>query len=176
MINAYVNLEFKLGDQKFKEHLNVTGLGKQRIILEFPWLHKYNPIINWKKGGITFKPFQIDWRRLMEKGKRIQQKQQPKIEEVVDDENQKTERPSHLKKTKWESILNYWRQMYGSTKPTSQWSLLLKKIVRKQTKWTNNWYQQNITNIWTSSAKKRHTVFLNQDLGNGDTTSKDQDT
>jgi hypothetical protein len=45
-INAYVNLEFSLGEQKFKEHFYVTGLGKQRIILEFPWLHKHNPIIN----------------------------------------------------------------------------------------------------------------------------------
>jgi hypothetical protein len=34
----------------------VTGLGKQRIIFGFPWLHKYNPIIDWKKGEITFKP------------------------------------------------------------------------------------------------------------------------
>jgi hypothetical protein len=57
IINAYVNLEFKLGDQKFNEHFYVTGLGKQRIILGFPWLHKYNLIINWKKGEITFKPF-----------------------------------------------------------------------------------------------------------------------
>jgi hypothetical protein len=64
----------------------MTGLGKQKIILGFPWLHKYNPIINWKKGEIIFKPFQIDWRRLMEKGKRIWQEQQPKIEEVVDEE------------------------------------------------------------------------------------------
>jgi hypothetical protein len=67
----------------------VTGLGKQRIILGFPWLHKYNPIINWKKGKITFKPFRIDWRRLMEKGKQIRQEQQPKIEKVVDDEEPK---------------------------------------------------------------------------------------
>jgi hypothetical protein len=56
-INAYVNLEFKLGDWKFNECFYVTGLGKQRIILGFPWLHKYNPIIDWKKGEITFKPF-----------------------------------------------------------------------------------------------------------------------
>jgi hypothetical protein len=49
-INAYINLEFKLGDQKFNECFYVTGLGKQRIILGFPWLHKYNPIIDWKKG------------------------------------------------------------------------------------------------------------------------------
>jgi Retroviral aspartyl protease len=70
-INAYINLEFKLGDQKFNEHFYMTGLEKQRIILGFPWLHKYNPIIDWKKREITFKPFQIDWRRLMEKGKQI---------------------------------------------------------------------------------------------------------
>jgi hypothetical protein len=56
-INAYVNLEFSLGEQKFKERFYVTGLGKQRIILGFPWLHKYNPIIDWKKGEVTFKPF-----------------------------------------------------------------------------------------------------------------------
>jgi hypothetical protein len=68
-INTYVNLKFTLGEQKFKERFYVTGLGKQRIILGFPWLHKYNPIIDCKKGEITFKPFQIDWRRLMEKGK-----------------------------------------------------------------------------------------------------------
>jgi hypothetical protein len=68
-INTYVNLEFTLGEQKFKERFYVTGLGKQRIILGFPWLHKYNPIIDCKKGEITFKPFQIDWRRLIEKGK-----------------------------------------------------------------------------------------------------------
>jgi hypothetical protein len=100
MINAYINLEFKLGDQKFNKHFYVTGLGKQRIILGFPWLHKYNPIIDWKKGEITFKPFQIDWRRLMKKGKRIQQEQQPKIKEVVDDEETKNRTTLPLKKNK----------------------------------------------------------------------------
>jgi hypothetical protein len=56
-INAYINLKFKLGDRKFNEWFYVTGLEKQRIILGFPWLHKYNPIIDWKKEEITFKPF-----------------------------------------------------------------------------------------------------------------------
>jgi hypothetical protein len=45
-INAYVNLKFTLGKRKFKEQFYVTGLGKQRVILGFPWLHKYNPIID----------------------------------------------------------------------------------------------------------------------------------
>jgi hypothetical protein len=38
-INTYINLEFSLGERKFKERFYVTGLGKQRIILGFPWLH-----------------------------------------------------------------------------------------------------------------------------------------
>ena len=67
----------------------MTGLGKQRIILGFPWLHKHNPIIDWKKGEITWKPFKIDWRRLFEKGKRIRETQQPKIEEVDDEDEGK---------------------------------------------------------------------------------------
>jgi hypothetical protein len=78
----------------------VTGLGKQKIILGFPWLHKYNPIIDWKKGRITFKPFQIDWRRLMEKGKQIRQEQQPKIEEVVDEEEPRNRTNLPLKENK----------------------------------------------------------------------------
>jgi hypothetical protein len=85
-INAYINLEFSLGERKFKERFYVTELGKQKIILGLPWLHKYNPIINWKKEEITFKPFRIDWRHLIKKGKQIRQEQQPKIEEVVDEE------------------------------------------------------------------------------------------
>jgi hypothetical protein len=78
----------------------VTGLGKQRIIFGSPWLHKYNPIIDWKKGEITFKPFRIDWRHLMEKGKRIRQEQQPKIEEVVDNKEPKNWTTLPLKENK----------------------------------------------------------------------------
>jgi hypothetical protein len=87
-INAYVSLEFSLGERKFKKRFYVTGLGKQRIILGLPWSHKHNPIIDWK-GEITFKPFRIDWRCLIKKGKQIQQEQQPKIVEVVDEEEQR---------------------------------------------------------------------------------------
>jgi site-specific DNA-cytosine methylase len=99
-INAYVNLEFSLGKRKFKERFYVIGLGKQKIILGFPWLHKYNPIIDWKKGEVTFKPFRIDWRCLMEKDKRIRQEQQPMIEEVVDDEERKNQTILPLKEDK----------------------------------------------------------------------------
>jgi Reverse transcriptase (RNA-dependent DNA polymerase) len=99
-INAYVNLEFSLGERKFKEQFYVTGLGKQKIILGFPWLHKYNPIIDWKKEEVTFKPFRINWRRLIEKGKQIRQEQQPMIKEVVDDEERKNRTTLPLKEDK----------------------------------------------------------------------------
>jgi hypothetical protein len=68
--------------------------------LEFPWLHKYNLIIDWKKGEITWKPFQIDWRCLYEKGQRIRKKQQPKIEEVADEEETKNRMTSPLEEDK----------------------------------------------------------------------------
>jgi hypothetical protein len=60
MISSYMNLKFKLGDQMFNEQFYVTGLGKQKVILEFPWLHEHNQIINWKKEEITWKPYQIE--------------------------------------------------------------------------------------------------------------------
>jgi hypothetical protein len=38
-ISSYMNLEFKLGDRTFNKQFYVTGLGKQKIMLGFPWLH-----------------------------------------------------------------------------------------------------------------------------------------
>jgi hypothetical protein len=35
-INAYVNLKFTLGEQKFKEQFYVTGLGNKGSFLAFP--------------------------------------------------------------------------------------------------------------------------------------------
>ena len=34
----------------------VTELGKQKIILGFPWLNNKNPDINWKNGEIKWRP------------------------------------------------------------------------------------------------------------------------
>ena len=45
-IKKYVDLEFKIDSRKFKEQFYVTGLGKQKIILGFPWLQKHNPKID----------------------------------------------------------------------------------------------------------------------------------
>jgi hypothetical protein len=44
-----------------EEHLKffVTNLGKDRIILGYPWLEAFNPDINWEKGQVNGPKFQI---------------------------------------------------------------------------------------------------------------------
>jgi len=37
-----------------KIKLLMTGLGKQRIILGFPWLNRHNPEINWQTGELNW--------------------------------------------------------------------------------------------------------------------------
>ena len=41
-IRSYVNLSFTIDDRRFTEHLLVTGLGRQKIILGLPWLMEHN--------------------------------------------------------------------------------------------------------------------------------------
>ena len=54
-IRHYVDLSFTMGQKKCEERLLVTGLGKQKIILGFPWLNKHNPDINWKTGWMEWR-------------------------------------------------------------------------------------------------------------------------
>ena len=47
-IKHYVNLDLDIFGQTQTISLLITSLGKQKMILGFPWLQKYNPIINWQ--------------------------------------------------------------------------------------------------------------------------------
>ena len=53
-ITSFVELNAEINKKQMNLCLLVTGLGKQKIILGFPWLHKYNPEINWKMGDFTW--------------------------------------------------------------------------------------------------------------------------
>ena len=53
-IKHYINLELKILGQSQTIQLLVTGLGKQKNLLGFPWLQKNNPVINWQDD--TFQP------------------------------------------------------------------------------------------------------------------------
>ena len=63
-IKYCVNLDLDIFGQKQMMCLLVTGLGKQKIILGFPWLQKHNPIINWQTR--TF-----EWQHIPQKIKKI---------------------------------------------------------------------------------------------------------
>ena len=54
-IKSYIKLETKINSRKFREWFYVTGLGKQKIILGFTWLQKYNPLIDWKDQKFNFR-------------------------------------------------------------------------------------------------------------------------
>ena len=50
-ITSFVELKAEINKRQMNLSLLVTGLGKQKIILGFPWLHEHNPEINWKMGA-----------------------------------------------------------------------------------------------------------------------------
>ena len=92
-IKSYVDLELKIGLKNFKEQFYVTGLGKQRIILGFPWLRKHNPKIDWNTGKIEWELQKLDFRKWCGK------KENPEltIEEKLDKEERKIQTINPIK-------------------------------------------------------------------------------
>ena len=58
-IKHYVNLELEILGQPQTIRLLITRLGKQKILLGFPWLQKNNPIINWQTGTFQWRPIHV---------------------------------------------------------------------------------------------------------------------
>jgi reverse transcriptase-like protein/aspartyl protease len=54
-ITTFIDLNLTINKKTTKTRLLVTGLGKQKIILGFPWLNEQNPNIDWKTGRITWR-------------------------------------------------------------------------------------------------------------------------
>ena len=48
---AHTNILFKERTEKLK--LMILSLGQKQIILEMPWLKKWNPTINWRKNTVA---------------------------------------------------------------------------------------------------------------------------
>ncbi len=46
-ITHYLDLLVSRGTKKNSEHFYVTDLRSDRMILRYPWLHTFNPNINW---------------------------------------------------------------------------------------------------------------------------------
>ena len=55
-ITSFVDLTVKINKRWMNLRLLITGLGKQKIILGFPWLNEHNPDINWRTGKFSWRP------------------------------------------------------------------------------------------------------------------------
>jgi len=62
-ITSFVDLDLTINGRTKKTRLLVTGLGKQRIILGFPWLNEHNPDIDWTTGKFTWRTTESGQRR-----------------------------------------------------------------------------------------------------------------
>jgi Retroviral aspartyl protease len=54
-ITKYTWLDLTINGQTQTHNLLVTGLGKQKIILGYPWFKQTNPYINWKECTLTWR-------------------------------------------------------------------------------------------------------------------------
>ena len=54
MITRCVDVNLQIVDKVIPMELMVTGLGRQKVILRFPWFKEQNPEINKEKGLINW--------------------------------------------------------------------------------------------------------------------------
>jgi len=54
-IKSFMDLDLTIFGKRRNTQLFVTRLGKQKIILGFPWLNEHNPEINWKTGEFSWR-------------------------------------------------------------------------------------------------------------------------
>ena len=55
-ITKYIILNVIIHGRMRNIRLLITGLGKWKIILGFPWLNDENPDINWRTGEFKWQP------------------------------------------------------------------------------------------------------------------------
>jgi hypothetical protein len=78
-IMKYTWLDLTINGQTQTHNLLVTGLGKQKVILGYPWFKQINPDINWKECTLT-------WRTNQDERKPIPK---PTIKNEIDPEDWK---------------------------------------------------------------------------------------
>ena len=55
MITKYTWLDLTINGRTQHHNLFITGLGKQKIILGYPWFKQNNPEIDWEKCTLTWR-------------------------------------------------------------------------------------------------------------------------
>ena len=103
-ITSFAILNLVINRRTKRTRLLVTRLGRQQIILGFPWLRERNPDINWQTGEFKWRPrtFQVPKRHglsPMQLAKALVRKQlgyeKPKLETTVTEETDEQEDLNH---------------------------------------------------------------------------------
>jgi len=90
-IRRYVTVDLTINGRKKKHHLFVTGLGRQKVILGYPWFKEENPDIDWERCTLTWRMDERDPRTpLDEKLAKRMVEQDPRIPPFKNVERGKT--------------------------------------------------------------------------------------
>jgi hypothetical protein len=81
-ITHYCWLHIIKGEKHMLQRFYITALGKDRIILGYPFLYDFNPKINWKTGKVLGEPVQLQSSRYMHVAKRIFFMQREAVKQV----------------------------------------------------------------------------------------------
>ena len=58
-VTYYCNLLMQQGKNQAVQRLYIANLGRDRIILGYPWLHQFNPPIDWREKKVKAPPLRI---------------------------------------------------------------------------------------------------------------------
>ena len=89
---------------------------------------------------------------------------QPKVEEIVDEEETKNYTKNLIKEDKNVILIELLEEVTWINKPNVATELAIKENDKRK-KPMKNWYLKNSMNIWTSLVKKKPTDSLNLDHG-----------
>src|SRR6202522_136511 len=93
-IKQYVDLTFTINGRPQTQRLFLTGLGKQKIILGFPWLQEQNPVINWKTGEFRWQTRVPDWKKIrcLTEQRWKKEEEEKELKEIPEEETKDSQR------------------------------------------------------------------------------------
>src|SRR6266516_4392809 len=122
-IKEVVDLVLRFKDHSERALFGVTNLGKQNLILGFPWLRKHNPEVDWKTGDVKMSRCSQGCRTCFlegRKGKRVVKKKEEKLRvcrsgampELIEENEEEPE-----------DIESEWIRGLGEEEEESEWEL-----------------------------------------------------
>lgn len=85
-ITSFVDLTMTINGRTKDIQLLVTGLGKQKIILGFPWLQQENPEINWATGVLSWRKEKQLWNWIRRLGRKDEKLPKTTMEDEEDED------------------------------------------------------------------------------------------